>query len=125
MAVCMQDFTSGHCMHSDGVVRMPSLSTGKTVFSRPKHSGYLLSALDMVPGDGTGCEVPCPSPFCLSVLQVFIFAVQLSDVTVVCKTEIGVVSYDEVLVNSNPHDPAGVDQLPGDEFVFTGRPWLP
>lgn len=54
-----------------------------------------------------------------------IYAVHLSDMTVICKTEIGVVPDDEMLMDRDPHDPAGVDQLLGDEFVFPGWSGLP
>ena len=54
-----------------------------------------------------------------------IFTVHLGDMTVICKTEICIVPDNEVLVDRDAHDPAGVDQLLGDEFVFPGWPGLP
>jgi hypothetical protein len=43
----------------------------------------------------------------------------------VCKTEIAVVSDNQVFVDRNAHDPAGLDELPGEEPVLLGRPGFP
>ena len=48
-----------------------------------------------------------------------ILSVYLSDVAVICKTEISIVPNNEVFVNGDSHDAAGMDELSGDELVLT------
>jgi hypothetical protein len=51
-------------------------------------------------------------------------AIHFGNVAVIRKTEIGVVADDKVLVNSNAHNPAGMNQLLGNLLIFPGWPWL-
>ena len=53
-----------------------------------------------------------------------VLAVHLRNIALVCETEIGIVADDQVLVDRDSHDPAGMNQLAGNEPVFTGWLWL-
>ena len=48
-----------------------------------------------------------------------VLAVHFGDVTSIRETKIGVVANDQVLMDRDSHDSAGVNQLAGNEPVFT------
>ena len=54
----------------------------------------------------------------LPAVQSLVVTVHLSNLTMICKAEIGIVSDDEVLVDRDPHDPTSVYELTGDESVL-------
>ena len=53
-----------------------------------------------------------------------VFAIHLGNVAMIRKTEIVVVADDQVFVDCNAHNSAGMNQLAGNLLVFLGWPWL-